>query len=170
MGWSLLPVAVLQQFVATMVDFYLMVTVGLIITALVADRLVARSATRYRVGDATVTEWQAGAVLAGVFAVALLLARLVIPFLTVHLQLSVINRFGYLLILLWLFAVARTDLFIVPEHALVRLGVVGGFWAALHRPMLNNEGYLLLGGLLTFLAFYQETFDLLRGIVRNARQ
>lgn len=170
MGWSLLPVPVLQQFVATMVDFYLMVTVGLIITAIVADRLVTSSAGQYRVGDATVAEWQAGAVLAGVFAGALLLARLVIPFLTGHLQLSVINRVGYLLILLWLFAVARTDLFIVPEHALVRIVVVGGFWAALHRPILNNGVYLLLGGLLTFLAFYQETFDLLRGIVRNARQ
>lgn len=164
------PVAELQRFVAAMVDLYLVVTIATAVTAVVADRLVERSTTGHRIGDVTVREWQAYGFLAVVFGVALLLARLAVPFVSTRLGLSVVNRLGYTLILLWLLAVSRTDLLLVPEHGLVRFGVVVGFWAALHQPVLSNEGYLLLGGLLTFLAFYRETFTFLRGLVQRARQ
>lgn len=170
MAGSLLPLGELQGFVAELVDVYLLVTIATAVTVVVADHLVSIASIQPRVGTAAVSEWQAYGVLVAVFGVALLVARLALGFVGAHLHLSVINRIGAILVGLWLLAVARTDLMLVPEHALVRLAVVGGFWALLHQPVLSNQGYLLLGGLLTFLAFYQETFDLLRELVHRARQ
>lgn len=170
MAGPLIPVSDPLQFVAALVDIYLLVTIATVVTVVVADHMVSTSSIQPRVGDAAVSEWQAYGFLVVVFAVAVLVARLVIHVVANQLGLSVVNRAGLLIILLWLLGVSRTDLLLVPQQSLVRLGVVVGFWAVLHQPVLSNEGYLLIGGLLTFIAFYQETFDLLRELVHRARQ
>lgn len=167
---ALLPAIDIRQFVAPLVDLYLVVTVGTILTMTFGELVVSTGGSRYYVGETAVEEWQAFGFVALVFAIALLLAQLIISVLAGRLGLTVLNRFGLILVLLWLFGVARTDLLLVPENPLVRFGVVGAFWALLHRPILTDQIYLLLGGLLTFLAFYQEVFDFLGGIVRTARQ
>lgn len=170
MAAPLLPVSDPLPFVASLVDIYLLVAIATAVTVVVADHVVSISTIQPRIGNTPVSEWQAYGFLVAVFAVAVLVTRLLLGFLSGHLHLSMINRVGVILILLWLLAVFRTDLLLVPQQSFVRLGVVLGFWAVLHQPVLGNEGYLLIGALLTFLAFYQETFDFLRELVHRARQ
>lgn len=161
-----LPVIDPPPFVTDLVEIYLLVASATAVTVVVADHLVSISTIQPRIGNTLVSEWQAYGFLVAVFAVAVLVTRFFLD----HVHLSVINQVGVILILLWLLAVSRTDLLLVPQQSLVRLGVVVGFWAVLHQPVLGNEGYLLIGALLTFLAFYQETFDFLRELVHRARQ
>lgn len=168
MAPSLIPAGDLPGFVASLVDLYLLVTIATAVTVVVTNHFVSTSSIKSRVGKRSVAEWQAYGFVVIVFAAVLLVGQLALRVLLA--QLHLLNKVGIIVILLWLLAVSRTDLLLVPEHSLVRLGVVLGFWAVLYQPVLGNSGYLLIGGLLTFLAFYQETFDLLRDIVHRARQ